>query len=548
MAEPGEGPGGRPREPAAAPPAPDAASRAVVPILALGALAVVLAGVESSLFDLERHLAPKALALHLTALALIVAGAARPRGLRDAPGLLLAAAVGWAGLSVLLAANRWLALQSWGISFSALVVFAAARPLAGARRWRALGWVAAAVALGAALGVAQAYGAPWPWLASSRPPGGTFGNRNFLAHVGAIGAPTLLVLALRARRVRAALPAVAGLAVVAAAVVLTRSRAAWLAGSAGIAVTALAIALSRRRGARSRGRRVAAGAAAVAVGVAAAILLPNELEWTTEAPYAATLTRVAEFREGSGRGRLIQYRTSLRLVPDRPVLGVGPGNWFVHYPRVTGPGDPAWSGHLPIPTNPWPSSDWVAFVVERGPLGALLLALAGVAAVLRAWRAGRRGEEPDAWGAPALAGTLTAAVVAGAFDAVLLLAAPSLIVATVAGALLPPVVPAGSPAADPSGGGAEGSAPPPARARRGPRVAAGALAAVLVAVAALETAAIVQTRERRDADTLERAARLAPWEHRLHLLLADAGRCEHARRAAELMPHHSRTQALADGC
>src|SRR6185295_3842609 len=88
----------------------------------------------------------------------------------------------------------------------------------------------------------------------------------------------------------------------------------------------------------------------------------------------------------SGAGRLVQYENSLALVPGHPLFGVGPGNWFVHYPRVTHAGDPAYAGQQIIPTNPWPSSDWVAMLVERGAVGALLLLAAGVAAAAAATR------------------------------------------------------------------------------------------------------------------------------------------------------------------
>ena len=54
--------------------------------------------------------------------------------------------------------------------------------------------------LGALTGLVQAYGLVDTNLASlSRAPGGTFGNRNFMAHLVAIGLPVLLYVALEAR-------------------------------------------------------------------------------------------------------------------------------------------------------------------------------------------------------------------------------------------------------------------------------------------------------------------------------------------------------------
>ena len=72
-------------------------------------------------------------------------------------------------------------------------------------------------------------------------------------------------------------------------------------------------------------------------------------------------------------------------------------------------------------------------------------------------------------------------------------------------------------------------------------------AAIVVLEAATHTVAIASTSESRNRQTLQRAARLAPGEHRLQLLLAPRD-CEAALNAAELMPHHERAQALARRC
>ena len=42
----------------------------------------------------------------------------------------------------------------------------------------------------------------------------------------------------------------------------------------------------------------------------------------------------------------------LRMAADHPLLGVGPGNWPVEYPRYTFSGDPAFDPEDFIPTNP----------------------------------------------------------------------------------------------------------------------------------------------------------------------------------------------------
>ena len=512
---------------------PDRRALAGALLLVGGAVAVVLAWAPSELFDLERYLVPKALALHLVALGLLLLGPA-PRRPREwgRTGRLLALFVGWSALSTAFATNRWLALAGWGVSFSSAVVLLSAQALPERVRWRTLGGVLAAVVLGAGLGVAQAYGFHPGWLSDSRPPGGTFGNRNFLGHLAAIAAPSALMAALCARRKATSALALAGLGVLAAVVVLTRSRAAWLGGMVGIAVAVIGLWwVARRSRSGLRAGRLLVGGAVAAAAIALAVLVPNDLDWVADSPYAATLGGLADFQQGSGRGRLIQYGNSLRLVPRDPIFGTGPGNWFVAYPTVTQSGDPAYAGADLIPTNPWPSSDWVALLVERGTVGALLLLLAGGAAVA-AMLGSAESAADRRFAAGAVAGTLAAALVCGAFDAVLLLAAPSFLTWAVVGLLLP-ARPAPPMVADPF---------------RWPGRAATALAVVLVLYTAAHTAAIALTADDTSTRVLATATRFAPGEHRLRLVLAQRGRCDHAIRAARLMPNHARVARLAARC
>jgi O-antigen ligase len=510
-------------------------TRAAAWLLVLGAFGVVLTGVEAPRFDLDRYLVPKALVLHGTALGVLLLGFPSLRAARwGFVEWLLAAFVAAGAVSAALATNRWLSLAGWGIGVSSLVLLLAAREVAPVYRWPVLAGLVGAAVTGAALGIAQAYGAEWGWLAETRPPGGTFGNRNFLAHVSVLAAPPLAVMVARLRRPRWLLPALVGLGVLTAAVVLTRSRAAWLGGLGGGVTAAIALLISRH-GARPTRRRTATLASALVFAVAAAIFLPNTLQWTSDSPYAETLTRLAEYGEGSGRGRLIQYRNSLELAKEAPIWGVGPGNWFVHYPRVTTDGDPAYAGHLSIPTNPWPSSDWVAVLTERGVLGALLLLIAGTTAAGRALAYARNGTREEALAAAALVALLVTAFVTGSFDAVLLLAAPSYLVWAAAGLLLP-----------------EPRRPttwtPPRYSSRKVRAACALIVLALAVSAGAHTAAMMMTGTGRNRTTLERAARVAPGEHRLQLLLAERGDCPAAMQAQDLMPHHPNVKAMAERC
>src|SRR5262249_47163232 len=86
-----------------------------------------------------------------------------------------------------------------------------------------------------------------------------------------------------------------------------------------------------------------------------------------------TARRLVDADGGSGRGRLVQWETSLQLVRERPVLGVGPGHWALHYPRIAAESDRTVHRDAWQPTSRLTTNDFVAWVSERGVLGALAL-------------------------------------------------------------------------------------------------------------------------------------------------------------------------------
>lgn len=176
------------------------------------------------------------------------------------------------------------------------------------------------------------------------------------------------------------------------------------------------------------------------LGMVLALLAPNTLDWRSESPYLDSVRGVVNFRDGSGKGRLRQYVLSSRIAVAHPVLGAGPGNWPVLYPRYAPSDDPSLVEGTGMTANPWPSSDWMASLSERGVPATL--ALAGFVAVL-VLGALRIRYDPSRTAIERLtalagAGVLGVAVVEGGFDAVLLLPAPALVAWAAAGALIPP--------------------------------------------------------------------------------------------------------------
>ena len=89
----------------------------------------------------------------------------------------------------------------------------------------------------------------------------------------------------------------------------------------------------------------------------------------------------------------MQYAHSLRMAASHPVFGVGAGNWPVRSPEYAARHDGSLDDNEPGTTyNPWPSSDWIAFVSERGFAAAALLAIAFAMLFVRAFRALRSEE------------------------------------------------------------------------------------------------------------------------------------------------------------
>jgi O-antigen ligase len=526
--------------------APGRRDRMALRLLQIGAPLTVLAAVTWFEYELDRFYVPKELALHAFTFVcgLLLFGAMR-RSPRLRVELVLGIFLLLSIVSSALATNIWVALRATAITASGLLLFAVGREMRDKGLARPL-LVAVALAVVTACGMAllQAYGVETDFFSVNRAPGGTLGNRNSVAHLAAFGFPVVLVCALRAWRPVGFLLGAAGVAMVAGTLVMTRSRAGWLAFAAAVLILLLSFLLSPA--VRQNGRiwlRLVLFVPLAAVGVFGAVYLPNSLNWRSDNPYLESMQGITNYQEGSGRGRLVQYRQSLEMSIDHPLLGVGPGNWPVRYPEYAADGDPSLDPSAPGATsNPWPSSDWVAFVAERGfPAALLLLAAAAMMAAAALRRVIRARDADEGLQSAALLATLVAAAVAGAFDAVLLLALPTLLVWLTLGLLYPPE--------------------PDSEPRPAPAASGGLLITLLLAVSLvgmLRSGAHVFSMAAYASENsawMRRAAMIDPGNYRLQLRLARPGggrsrevRCEHGLAARSLFPNARAARNAAEGC
>ena len=412
-------------------------NRATTLLLQLGLLAVIVAALPYKLFELDRYFVPKELVLHAVAIVFCIILVTKRRTVTvDVVDALIAFFLVWSTASAVFATNLWLAQRALGVSVASAAVFWGARRIGASGGARPLLAAAAfATVLAAMTALAQAYGLETDYFSQNRAPGGTFGNRNFVAHICAIGLPALVWCTVTAKRPIGSLVGSLGAGLVAVALVLSRSRAAWLAVAACVVVLAIPLVVSRKYWDRKIvGGRFARLVLAMVIAGTLATIIPNSLNWNSESPYLDSARGMVNYKKGSGRGRVAQYQNTLHMAEANPVFGVGPGNWPVRYVKFA-PGGDASIADDGMTANPWPSSDWVAYVSERGFIAAI--ALLGAFAVLffGAFHGWREVAEGDAVLARlVLAGTIVATMVVSAFDAVLLLAAPALLVWTILGA------------------------------------------------------------------------------------------------------------------
>src|SRR5256714_2677690 len=170
-------------------------------VIQAGVILAVVVALHYKVFELDRYFVPKELILHAAALIIAVALFARRRSLTfDLVDGLLALFLLWSVGASLFATNHWLAQRALSVSISGAVVFWGARSIAPGSCRSILIAAAIAAVCAAVFSLAQAYGIDSEYFSTNRAPGGTFGNRNFVAHMAVIGLPSLVRWTVTARK------------------------------------------------------------------------------------------------------------------------------------------------------------------------------------------------------------------------------------------------------------------------------------------------------------------------------------------------------------
>jgi O-antigen ligase len=132
-------------------------------------------------------------------------------------------------------------------------------------------------------------------------------------------------------------------------------------------------------------RRVFLPLSLVILGVIIGVNLPTKLAWKDEQPFRSSALRLFDISSGSGAFRADQYRATLGIVREHPLLGAGPGQWRKAMSAA--------KADEKLYTNPMPSSDYLRYFADGGfPALGLFLAL-GACFIRCAWRL--RAEHPQ---------------------------------------------------------------------------------------------------------------------------------------------------------
>jgi O-antigen ligase len=212
-------------------------------------------------------------------------------------------------------------------------------------------------------------------------PGATLGNRNLAARVACLSLPLLWYQLVLAKRNIAHCIFAVIVASAVAVIVISRSRGAFVVACAQLIAIPMAARWWVDKPIVPSVRRASLlWAMAVAIGVTSAVVLPNQLRWSAS-DLIFSAKRVSDFRTGSGRGRVIQAETTMRMIGATGLRGVGPGNWSTWYPGYAAPGDPSVRLGSFYPAPLIPRNDILGFLAEFGLFG-FALAVASIIALL----------------------------------------------------------------------------------------------------------------------------------------------------------------------
>ena len=322
-------------------------------------------------------------------------------------------------LTPIFSIDRYNALRDTGRLSTAFLCFLFSKEVSLKSETRTIyAWLCVLVCTAALTAVLEALGVfHWISMPGARP-GGTLGNRNVLGRLLCLAIPIYWRQLILSRFRSHIWLCFLGTTLIALTIVLSRSRGVWLVTSLLLAMCPAMSILCCPDLRKNLYSRTCVWAGAFLVGGTAALFLPNHLSWTFP-EFVSSGRRIIDFETGTGRGRALQAQTTLRMIAEFPVRGVGPANWSILYPAYAQPGDPSYSTSAILPAPEVPRGDGLYFMAELGVIG-FGLGVVGLVALLKCVSSLCVVRNATAQAtATMLAGGTAAVVLLGLFDPVL---------------------------------------------------------------------------------------------------------------------------------
>ncbi|MEW5946108.1 MAG: tetratricopeptide repeat protein [bacterium] len=236
----------------------------------------------------------------------------------------------------------------------------------------------------------------WPHFFEGRT-SSSFGNPVYFAGCLVLLLPACLGFFLSSRRLIERLAAFVILPLLFSNLVMTFTRGAWACAAAGVVFTAVSAGSGETRKILKKNLAWLLPPAAACALFAAAFLTTNPLH-QNGFTIAGRIGSLANRGDESALQRALIWKTSLRMALDRPLIGVGFGNYGIFHPVYQKDflDDPFWKKHYSFADSP--HNEYLEMVCERGlPALALFLWFALRLVSMGAGTSRRGGAERPDW-------------------------------------------------------------------------------------------------------------------------------------------------------
>ncbi len=244
----------------------------------------------------------------------------------------------------------------------------------------------------------------WKGIPQGPPPASTFVNRNFYAEFVACTIPMAAYLLFTGRRPAWTYLLACTSAFVLVGIMMTGTRSAMVSSALSLALVVVVALLYRKQWSFARwhsGQRIIVVAVFLITLVGLGMIkttskayeLPGMTAFSRAFERSTLIVSAREYQTGSASVRFLMWNSTLRMIKDRPLSGVGAGAWEVHAPLYQTAGSQ-------LETDYYVHNEFLQLLGEYGLLGWVFLTTLLAYLSLSAWRTLRNKTEEGKAEAP----------------------------------------------------------------------------------------------------------------------------------------------------